>query len=141
MDGGWPFGVIVTTMDLQTVDTVLVNSLRRVVQIDFAGTDNKGRRAFQKRFREAICDAVADRRIQYQVHRSASDITQTESTYVSWAKNCSIPVAHHYIVAIHKTVRTTAISYTFLSFLQLFQEAEVAGNYRRSVNFDYSSPL
>jgi transposase len=129
-------------MDLQAVDTVLVDSLWRVVQIIFAGADDKGRRAFQKRSREAIvCDIVADRRIQYQVHRSASDTTLTESTYVSWAKNCSIPVAHHYIVAIHKTVRTTAISYAFLSFLQLFQEAKVAGNYRRSVNFDYYNPL
>jgi hypothetical protein len=34
VNGGWLFGIIVTTMDLQTVDTVLVDSLWRVVQIN-----------------------------------------------------------------------------------------------------------
>ena len=51
-----------------------------------------------------------------------------KATYVPWANDGAVPVAHHDIVSILETVRTRAVSDTLLALLELFQETEIPWN-------------
>lgn len=51
-------------------------------------------------------------------------------TYMAWADDRAIPLAHHDIVSILQTVRAGPITDAFLTFLELLEKAEIAGNWR-----------
>lgn len=52
-----------------------------------------------------------------------------ERTYMSGAENSAGPIAHEYIIAVLETIRTRALAEPLLSFLELFEEPEIARNY------------
>ena len=52
----------------------------------------------------------------------------SQSTYVSWADDCAVPVAHHDIVPILETVGARAVADALLALLELLKEAEIPGD-------------
>ena len=53
------------------------------------------------------------------------DARTSKSTYVSWADDCAVPVAHHDIVSILETIRAGAVSNTLLALLELLEQTKV----------------
>ena len=52
----------------------------------------------------------------------------SKNTYVSWADDCAVPVAHHDIVSILETIRARAVADALLALLELLEQTEVARN-------------
>lgn len=65
---------------------------------------------------------------RYSENRDASTIVR--GTYVAGADDRAVPLAHHDIVSVLQTVRAGPIADAFLTFLELFEKEEIAGNWR-----------
>lgn len=50
------------------------------------------------------------------------------NTNMAWSNDCSGPVTHEDIIAILEAIRARSIADTFLAFLELLEEAEIARN-------------
>ena len=57
-----------------------------------------------------------------------ADTGDHERTYVSWADDCAVPVAHHDIVSILETIGARAVADALLALLELLEETEIPGD-------------
>lgn len=57
------------------------------------------------------------------------DINATETSHLRGADDGGIPVSEGHVVVVDKAPTNCAISDSFLTIVQFFQQPEVAGNY------------